>query len=126
MTRPTSASIVLAFLLVSGMANAQTPAASRGAAAPSDSKAAGEWKLTTTAYGNELHQRMSFQIDKGKVSGWIFEGGKRAPISGTSDASGVRFENLLWTNVQASRRLRSFRGTRKPKPGGRVAVSCFR
>jgi amidase len=61
-------------------------------AAPGDSPAGDEWQLTTTVYGSELHQRMSLRIEKGKVSGWIFTGGKRVPLSGTSDAGGVRFE----------------------------------
>lgn len=51
-----------------------------------------EWQLTTTAFGNELHQRMSLKIEKGKVSGWILGSGKRHPLTGTADANGVRFE----------------------------------
>jgi acetamidase/formamidase len=52
-----------------------------------------EWHMTRDAFGNELHQRMSVKIEKGRLSGWIFEGGKRVSFSGTSDAAGnVRFE----------------------------------
>jgi len=50
-----------------------------------------EWVLTMNVFGNELHSRMSLRIEKGKVSGWIYEG-KRLPLTGTSDANGIRFE----------------------------------
>jgi len=53
---------------------------------------ADEWQLTTTVQGIPLHQRMSLRFEKGKVSGWIFAGGKRVALSGTSDAKGLRFE----------------------------------
>lgn len=53
---------------------------------------ADEWQLSTTVFGNVLHRRMNLRIEKGKVSGWVFQGGKRVPFSGTADASGVRFE----------------------------------
>jgi amidase len=49
-----------------------------------------EWILTTNFFGNELHQRMSLKIEKGKVSGWIQS--KRNALTGTSDANGLRFE----------------------------------
>jgi amidase len=68
------------------------PARAQTAAPAAAGSAADEWHLTTTIYGNALHQRMSLHIEKGKVSGWILQNGKRAPLSGTADASGVRFE----------------------------------
>jgi acetamidase/formamidase len=52
----------------------------------------GEWQLTTVAWGNELRERMNLQVEKGKVSGWIYEHGKRAPIVGTADSNGIRWE----------------------------------
>jgi len=68
-------------------------AAANAAAASPDTSAADEWILTSDVHGNDLHQRMNLRIEKGKVSGWIFEGGKRAPLSGTVDAAGVvKFE----------------------------------
>jgi acetamidase/formamidase len=57
------------------------------APAPRD---ADEWILTTNFFGNELHQRMSLKIEKGKVSGWIQS--KRNSLTGTSDANGLHFE----------------------------------
>ena len=77
--------IALAIFLLAAGAFAQSPPAA------SDPNA-DEWHLTTTVYGNELHERMNLKIEKGKVSGWILERGKRTPLSGTSDAGGVRFE----------------------------------
>jgi amidase len=77
--------IALAVFLVAAGGFAQAP--SSASDPPAD-----EWHLTTTVYGNELHQRMSLKIEKGKVSGWILERGKRTPLTGTSDAGGVRFE----------------------------------
>ena len=65
-----------------------TPTPVPAASAPS----ADEWQLTTSVQGVPLHQRMNLRIEKGKVSGWIFAGGKRVSLSGTSDGSGLRFE----------------------------------
>lgn len=52
----------------------------------------GEWRLTTVLFGNERHERLSLQVEKGKISGWIYRRGKRAPITGTVDGNSVRFE----------------------------------
>jgi len=62
------------------------------AAAPADTSASDEWQLTSSVYGYDYHRRMSLKIEKGKVSGWIFAGGKRVALSGTSDVGGIRFE----------------------------------
>jgi amidase len=51
-----------------------------------------EWQLTTTVQGIPLHQRMGLRIEKGKVSGWIYAGGKRVPLSGTASSGALRFE----------------------------------
>lgn len=77
--------------LVTAAAAAQarpTPTAAPSVSTPS----ADEWQLTTTVQGNPLHQRMNLRIEKGKVTGWIFGGGKRVPLTGTSGADGLRFE----------------------------------
>lgn len=80
-------------VLVAGVSGAQPRTTPAPAAAPAaSSSSSDEWQLTTTAYGNSLHQRMTLRIEKGKVSGWIFAGGKRVTLSGTSDAGGVHFE----------------------------------
>ncbi|MEP6767560.1 MAG: acetamidase/formamidase family protein [Acidobacteriota bacterium] len=86
----TFASAVLACLVTAAAAGQSRPTPTPAPAAPTSS--ADEWQLTTTLYGNPLHQRMSLRIDKGKVSGWISGGGKREPLTGTSDAGGLRFE----------------------------------
>jgi acetamidase/formamidase len=68
-------------------------ATGNAAAASPDTSAGDEWILTTSVHGNDLHQRMSLRTEKGKVSGWIFEGGKRQALTGTADAAGaVKFE----------------------------------
>ena len=68
-------------------------AGGNAAAASQDTSVGDEWILTTNVHGNDLHQRMSFRAEKGKVSGWIFGGGKRQALTGTADAAGVvKFE----------------------------------
>lgn len=68
------------------------PGRSEQQVAPSGPLLSGEWHLTTVVWGNELHERMNLHVEKGKVSGWIYQHGKRAPIAGTADANGVRWE----------------------------------
>ncbi|HEY6147735.1 MAG TPA: hypothetical protein VIZ69_08545, partial [Thermoanaerobaculia bacterium] len=81
---------LLASLIAAGVGGEVRPTPTP-APVPSTSPA-DEWQLTTSVQGIPLHQRMNLRIDKGKVSGWIFAGGKRVPLSGTSDGSGLRFE----------------------------------
>src|SRR5665811_2453054 len=42
----------------------------------------------------------------------------------TTLPSGTRYENLVPTQVQATRRFRSFLGTRNPKPEGSLSKSA--
>jgi amidase len=76
--------VTAAFLACTGTALPQATAPPKDA--PGD-----EWILTTDAFGNALHRRMVLKIEKGKISGWIYQG-KRQPITGTADANGLRFE----------------------------------
>jgi acetamidase/formamidase len=83
---------LLASLAAAGAAARARPTPTPTAASTASTSSADEWQLTTTVQGTPLHQRMNLRIEKGKVSGWIFTGGKRVPLSGTSDANGLRFE----------------------------------
>ncbi|MEO8430247.1 MAG: acetamidase/formamidase family protein [Acidobacteriota bacterium] len=80
----------LALTLFASFASA---AASPEASPPATPAApAREWDLATIIFGNEGHERMALEIDKGRITGWISRRGKRLPIAGTSDKGAVRFE----------------------------------
>ena len=89
------AALVFACLYLPGSGRAVGPAT------PSAPSLNGEWHLTTVVWGNELHERMNLHVEEGEVSGWIYQNGKRAPIAGTADAHGVRWEAPDGTGKEA-------------------------
>jgi amidase len=51
----------------------------------------GEWVLTTVYFGNERGERMNLQVEKGKVTGWVYRRGKRVPLAGKVEGADIQF-----------------------------------
>jgi amidase len=84
MTRTASFLIVAASVLTTSIAAGQET--SRAPASLS-----GEWVLTTVVFGNERGERMNLQVEKGKVTGWVYRRRKRIPLAGKTEGANIQF-----------------------------------